>query len=84
MPAAGGREWGCLGGCPRVMPEAPAKHTRGMPEGSGAKIAAKTMVSRKAEGMRGMRGMPSGPAAAAVAHEVWPLAVDDGRDEEIF
>jgi hypothetical protein len=79
MPAAGAGNGDASG-----MPEAPAKHSRGMPEGSGAEIAAKTMVSRKAEGMRGMRGMPSGPVAAAVAHEVWPPAVDDGRDEEIF
>jgi hypothetical protein len=35
-------------------------------------------------GMRGMRGMPPGPAAAVLAREVWPPAVDDGRDEEVF
>jgi hypothetical protein len=83
MPAAGeGNE--DASGMPPGMPEAPAKHTRDMPEGSSAEIATKTMVSRKAEGMRGMRGMPSAPAAAAAAHEVWPPTVDDGRDEEVF
>jgi hypothetical protein len=84
IPAAGAGN-GDAPGMPPGMPKGSIPgHAAGMPGDSNAEIAAKTMVSRKVEGMRGMRGMPPGPVAAAVAHEVWPPAVDDGRDEEVF
>jgi hypothetical protein len=83
IPAAGAGN-GDAAGMPPGMPKGIPGHAAGMPGDSNAEIAAKTMVSRKVEGMRGMRGMPPGPAAAVLAREVWPPAVDDGRDEEVF
>jgi hypothetical protein len=44
---------------PPGMPQPSTEHTQGMTADGGIEIAAKTMASWKAEGMRGMRGMRS-------------------------
>ncbi len=46
-------------GMPPGIPEPCTEHTQGMPGDGGTEIAAKTMASGKAAGMRSMGGMPS-------------------------
>jgi hypothetical protein len=55
--SAAGEQNGDASGMPQRMPQPSTGHTQGMPPDGDTKIAAKTMASGKAEGMRGMGGM---------------------------
>jgi putative DNA primase/helicase len=54
--SAAGEQNGDASGMPQRMPQPSTGHTQGMPPDGDTKIAAKTMASGKAEGMRGMGG----------------------------